>query len=580
MATMNPGALVPAQSGEWTCRRMALDHADRLDVRFDSAGGDWLEVTVEPAAAAGKWFKRLDHCNVRYRGEVAARTEHARLIAQDLVIGVGRFVDERMGARPGTTIAEALGRRPGPGGPVAFGRETLAAMLAPELVVGETRDGWTFNDIYPSSHMQQQSTDELQLIAEFARDSGERMRLLVARKTDGASRMADSAHLAVSYLTGGRDAPAGGEDLAARVAFLLQLRDHDGVDLQFPDVASDVAEHLLAPGEPAAATSEAWLNLAIDTECHQQCAFCSIKRVQPAVDPSPRLAARLRADLRSNRDAGVHRLRLNGYDPLTYPGVVDLLADARDLGYDEVTVFSPCTVLADRALCESVIAALPEAHRIVIPLYGASAGAHDAVVGRPGAFALVTEAIGNLLDTSGADRMRITTVLTQTGADQLAAIAAYAKGIGVELYAQLPYPTTESSTDAYHAAAPSFARAAAVLAAIYRDEPTADGLEIRGLVPCYTLRAMRRAGVAPRRWLRVTAARRSLPGTEYGERDTRHRATAADHAAFEASAIACPVAGQCALREACPGRILRSYVERFGIADLAAVSLAELIEAT
>ena len=70
-----------------------------------------------------------------------------------------------------------------------------------------------------------------------------------------------------------------------------------------------------------------------------------------------------------------------------------------------------------------------------------------------------------------------------------------------------------------------------------------------------------------------------LPGTEYRDERFRHRAGEAEHAAFHASSVPCPHESKCVLASACPGEVLRSYAELYGLDELRAVSLRDLVEA-
>src|SRR5690606_19619341 len=86
---------------------------------------------------------------------------------------------------------------------------------------------------------------------------------------------------------------------------------------------------------PALPGAREWLNLAINSPCGQACQFCSVLDVSPPWTDDAR-HERLLLDLRSNAEAGVRRVRLNGYDPLTYPRLIELASAVRDLGYEEV----------------------------------------------------------------------------------------------------------------------------------------------------------------------------------------------------------------------------------------------------
>ena len=140
------------------------------------------------------------------------------------------------------------------------------------------------------------------------------------------------------------------------------------------------------------------LNLAIDAaQREQSCTFCSIKETAPAEDGGDRALARLLADLVSNRQRGVRKVRINGYDPLGFSRIVELLRRTKDLGYTEAHGFPPCTRLSDSAFCNEMLDSLPDVKRFHVPLYSTRADVHDRIVGRMGAFDLVMRALDNLL---------------------------------------------------------------------------------------------------------------------------------------------------------------------------------------
>lgn len=585
--------------GGWTCRSIKLsEDGARLSVRFEApASGDHVDVVVLPRDTDDRVFQRLEHCAVRYSGKINRPSDERRQEVAAIVASVGGSVNARIedllaaGETPPISIARALGRREGRR-TVVFGRDSLRALLSPEIREGvEIADGWALADIYPTSYFQEAATRGLQLVLDFRNHIDERRFRMVVGPIDPDKRaFAQSANLALTYMSTGVTTPKDIDNLCTLVAFTLQLRDHEGLSFEFPSVDADVAGHLLAyeapdPAQDAAASGK-MLNLAISAECQQQCQFCSIKEIAPALsaeeEAGDAVYARLEADLLSNRRAGVRHLRVNGYDPLRYARILEILEYARELGYDRVDVFSPCTALADPEFFEAVLARLPEDTTFHVPMYGVEPATHDRVVGRKGAFELVSRALELLLARLGPQRVRILSVVTKTSKDELINLAAFAAQRHLGFSAHFAYPSYESRQDRYFTAAPSQSETVeAILAArAQRAEgarPLPRWYAVEGLSPCVMFRPAQEAGLRLTDWLDVPE-RAILVGTEYREESFRHRAEESDHAAFDPPTIPCPHAERCVLRQACPAEFLRSYVELYGIEEFVPVTLRELVE--
>lgn len=571
-------------AGGWTCRHIRLVGDDRLEVRFDRAG-DLIEVEVLPRDVEGRVFQRLERVSVRYRGRVTDRSPAALAQVAALVTGIGASIDGRVAAweeQTGApaTLAAALGRRRARGR-VVLSRETLRELLAPEVVEGaRLGGGWALRDVYPASNLQLRPSRLLELVLDFEREDGRRFRIVVGPRGDGAG-FATTAHLALRYLSVGGPPPEETAPLCALVAFALQLRDHEGLDLVVPTVEQDTARLLAAPVEaPAAQPDERVLNLAISSDCDQSCAFCSIKELMPPEGDSDTVLARVRQDLATSRAAGITGVRFNGYDPLAYPRILDVVAYATALGYERADVFSPCTRLADRAFCEALCERLPAATTFHVPLYAADAATHDAIVGRPGAHALARAAVDNVVALRGREAVRVLSVVTQEAPEAVVALAAWAEGQGLGFSAHLPYPSYESRRDRFFAAAPRMSDAAEAVLRARREAGAAAPRwrTIDGLCPCVAFDRAQALGVPAREWLEVPEGA-AIAGTEYRDERFRHHAPEADKSAFDPPTVPCPHAARCVLRAACPGEVLRAYAELHGLGELRPVTLAELVAA-
>lgn len=579
------GALAPIPSAlrAWVCTGLRVDADDTFTARFERAETtDWIEVTVVPLGTRGRVFQELPHCAVRYRGNLASAEAERRVEVLALVSGVAAAIEARLAASPGATIPDVLGRRREPGR-VVFSRDMLRDLLAPSIVSGvPVMDGWELADVYPSSYAREHVGSTLELVLDFRRAADARRALVVvSRRRGDRPCFAETANFALTYLSLGAARRDGAEALRAFIAFTLQLRDHEGLQVVFPDVAADVAPALLLPATPEEAPGPRadWLNLAISSECAQSCNFCSIKEMSPASDGGDALFARLSADLVASRQRGVSGIRVNGYDPLSYSRILDVLAYAKDLGYARAHVFSPCTLLADRAFCAAIVEALPAERTFFVPLYAASAPVHDQVVGRPGAHALVMRALDHLAELAGPASIAILSVVTRDNLADMVALARLAESRRLSFSAHLPYPSAESRADRYFESAPRQTSVVEAFVPAYRDGSYRRFFPVSGVAPCVTFRAMQAAGVPLTRWLEAPERRPMLPGAEYKAPSFTHGAGQRERAAFVSATVPCPHAASCSLAPACPGELLRSYVELHGIDEVKPVSLRELLGA-
>ncbi len=567
----------------WDCTTLKVGDDGSFTCFFQRADStDWIEVTVVPKGTPGRVFQELPHCAVRYRGSLAAADSARRAEVLALVTSVAAAIEARLAASPGASISDVLGRRR-ESGRVVFGRDMLRELIAPDIVEGvPIVDGWVLQDVYPSSYAREQLGSKLELVLDFWRAADQRRALIVVSRRLDKPCFAQSTNFSLTYLAlgpGGRD---GAEALRAFVAFTLELRDHDGLSVVFPDVAADVTPALLqsSASQQPSVPPAAWLNLAINADCGQSCNFCSIQEMAPAHDGGEALFARLAADLSASHQRGVDGVRINGYDPLAYSRILEILALARQLGFVRAHVFSPCTLLAERDFCAAVVDALPAERRCFVPLYAASAQAHDRVVGRPGAHALVMRALHNLEQLAGRQSIAILSVVTRDHLDDCVELAQFASDRGLSFSAHMPYPSVESRADRYFASVPRQTDVAEAFAKAMRDGRYHRHFPVHGVAPCVALRAMHKAGVTVKRWLDIPRQRPLLPGAEYKDPAFTHGAGRREAAAFVCTSVPCPHADSCALSLACPRELLRSYVERYGLDEIKPVSLRELIEAT
>lgn len=294
------------------------------------------------------------------------------------------------------------------------------------------------------------------------------------------------------------------------------------------------------------------VRLILNGPCRQHCAFCSIPDTFPPSDEGETELAGHRAVLEARFAGGARVLRLTGVDPLAASFVLPLIAHATALGFEEVMINSPCTRFSDRSFAEAIAIALPARRGVMVPLYGADAESHDAVVGRVGAHAEVMQALDHLRELLGAWCVQLSTVLVPAVLDRFDALVMLARARALPLNVYLPFPDADSPFDRFTKVTLPQTEIAARLVA--SDALTMSELfAVRGLAPCVILRAMKEAS-SPR----LAEAEAFLA-----------RPTSVIHDGARTAHQPCAHRDRCALTPPCSGELLSAYVSRHGDAEFA-----------
>jgi hypothetical protein len=318
------------------------------------------------------------------------------------------------------------------------------------------------------------------------------------------------------------------------------------------------------------------MNLALTSPCHQRCAFCSVhEEIDPMAGGEEAYVAALRADIERAAAMGTKVLRVNGLEPLNAPYIFDLLALARDVGFESFHLLSTCLPMADRAFAERVMAAMPATWRIYAPIYGAGPLVHDAVVGRAGAFDELMVAIGHIRDlaTPGGELL-FTTILMRQNADDMAALAELVRPLCRWWEVHLPFPNTSSARDRYRGVALPMSRA---LDALYpAGGPALADLPLGEVLPCIALAHQRRTGHALLSAARMRGRQREPSGTFYETIGFTHSLGSGQPVAFTSATVRCPHAASCALAKGCPQKVYAAYAEEFGLEELQPATRADV----
>lgn len=578
-----------ARLGRYRIEPLGADDDGRLRIRLARDDGAEVELMVHPAGSEPRALASTPVGDVTYvsrRGvDDAEAVRLGRAFAKNLARAPSSVVARFPHVAPG--LALASGDAPAAPREVPFDPPGLAELLAPALTV----DGPAFHGFALRSIQLPMTTDEGldRYLLELEGAAGT-VYLEVGRGLRRPFGKAGSLELAVRRF--GR-ASAHEEHLSLEVASLLSHvlvaleRALRAVTLRFPRSRAELRA-LSVPAEGAASVEvapgvlgRAVLNLAVDADCGQTCAFCSVKTYQPPTDGGDAELARLERELAAARRGGTREVRLNGIDPLAFSRVLPLVEAIRDQGFEALTVFTTGKRFADRAFAERFLDRAPAATTVVVPLYGVSAAVHEAVTGLPGSFEAVTAAIEHLRElASPPAALVLSAVLVRENVDELPALLAGADALGVPMHLHLPYPMTQSPRDPWVDCALSETELLARI--LERDASARVRRELAHLVPhpCL-LFAEEQARGLPLFALREAGAPAHLHGTEYRAASFVHVGSdPTGEPAFSVATVPCPHASACALAPTCAREQYALYVDRHGWDEVAPVSPQALYAAS
>jgi len=142
----------------------------------------------------------------------------------------------------------------------------------------------------------------------------------------------------------------------------------------------------LAARENAVAQERHWVRLT--RCCNNHCRFCLD---QDAQDGSVLAMSEVRAELKRGIERGRHRVVLSGGEPTIHPHFIEIVGEARSLGYQWIQVVTNGRMLARKDFLEACLdAGLSE---LTFSIHGHEAALHDSLTEVPGSFAQALRAL-------------------------------------------------------------------------------------------------------------------------------------------------------------------------------------------
>lgn len=165
--------------------------------------------------------------------------------------------------------------------------------------------------------------------------------------------------------------------------------------------------------------------IEITNKCNLSCVHCYANS-GPDVDTSREISdERVLALLLEAHSEGCNSVQFIGGEPMIHPALPIFIRRARDLGYDDIEVYSNLVSLPARAL--AVIQSMQV--RVATSFYGATAEVHDTVTGRQGSWKKTLRNIQVLREANVP--VRVGFIETERNAGEYDGVVSMFEGLGI-----------------------------------------------------------------------------------------------------------------------------------------------------
>ena len=170
------------------------------------------------------------------------------------------------------------------------------------------------------------------------------------------------------------------------------------------------------------------LNLFAGYACNNNCWFCSEMLNRGKQD---RTTSEIKSELANSKKEGTQRVVFTGGEPTIRPDIVELVAYANSLSFDEIFIITNGRMLFYKEFARSLSKA--GLTHILFSLHAPTAEIHDFLTRSPGSFEQIVQGIKNMKDVGGV-MIENNCAITQKNYKQLPALAEMLIELGVDFY--------------------------------------------------------------------------------------------------------------------------------------------------
>lgn len=157
----------------------------------------------------------------------------------------------------------------------------------------------------------------------------------------------------------------------------------------------------------------------LTSPCYANCVFCGEETTREYV------LSEVSSVVRSirERDFAPERVAIGGYEPLSHPGILEMISELRTSGIDRVELMTTGIPLGNLRFVDALLdAGLTD---VAVPIYGVDAITNDLVMRKAGAFAATVAGLDRLHERGCG--IKLHTIVVQQNLDQVDAMADLAR---------------------------------------------------------------------------------------------------------------------------------------------------------
>lgn len=161
--------------------------------------------------------------------------------------------------------------------------------------------------------------------------------------------------------------------------------------------------------------------------CNNNCIVCSIKDKEK--NYPDRIFGDLVKDLQLGIEKGFRGVEFTGGEPSIRCDIVDLVAKARELGYETIAMSTNGRLFSYKRFCDNIVGA--GLNKVTFSLLGPTAAIHDAVTRTPGTFQQILAGIKNVQEY-GHVHINVSSVISNLNYKNLVFFGQFIASIGIK----------------------------------------------------------------------------------------------------------------------------------------------------